>query len=1263
MRHILATLGIALLAFLASLGDSQSAWSQIWTGAGDGVTWHDGSNWDNGIAPLNPGEFAFFDGSIATVNQPIQLTGNIAISGIELLPGSGQVIIADDEPFNPSFSFSMDNGPLAQIDLHPGLGTSFTFAESLDSFTLASDLVVNQHSPLGVFAIRTSIQGGRTLFFGPSPGRVELTGPVNNIDDLFLDNEVRLGDFNPDGSQDFFLLTGDMVVAPQGNVILHGHVNAQGNLQIDNFLTNGFESSMQFASNLGGVGHWEIFPFSNVQVAGHANNFSGLINITGGNLSVGGAFGGVPGQVIVQLQHESSIGTTSIMYNPTTDPTIMVDPSVINPGSVGLSIDVAGFGAVPGMIIDTNFNNGVDNAYRLGSSTFGSIALGTPILPFDPGFGTAMYVLGGEGRLEIETTLTDSLLSGVSAGIIMPAYPVLNFGVNSGAIALNAANTFTGPVLVEQGQLVLGHVEAVAFAGSVDVGALIAQFDGGNFQHGTLVLDPALLGLYQGPAPNLFGGALGFTLPHTLDFWPTATGLLTPASFDATGFGGGSPSSNLMALGGSSVITQAPGFAISDGLNPSGDPVILVATDEAFVRLTQPNFHSGGTAIVGHSTLEISNPNQLGSGPINIASGATLRITTDSMIPNPIDLHDAFVGGQSGIDTVGGIGAFFTGMLTTDSSPGGTFQKRGTGMLVFDPAVPWSPAGGSNAWGIRIAEGEVDLHQLPEFVAGTLPAWNVGPLMFEGTHLALTARSSTVTNATDPNNTGFRYLESQPGSDVHLTVETGAELKLAGVGSRNQIFGQIIKQGQGELWLGGDSSGGDAVGSRYDGRGDLNIVEGVVRVGNMPGTDNAARAFPDDIVLRIQDGAALIKEQDQPGRVQSLYINDMVGGGTANMMLFGGSPAGDGSLNVNLNSLGSLMFVGNLNKLGNAPLRFSAATGADIQILPGATMEIIDGTVEVDGSGIDPFTDVNTGVSVGVNNNSFIGGFHVTGGTVRVDSLQGAGRTRVEAGARLEANAPALFQNRYEVNGELTAPVIVVQELLTGRGIIDGHVDVMTGAAIAPNDDIDPTRPTPATLSITGDVMIQPGSEINFDLDGATMSGDFLDIGGMAALDGELTLDILSPLPGLGLHTMVLLHAAGGITSQFATTPSVGDYLGFGVEFAGLTYSTNDVLIELNQAAHADFNYDLDVDQLDLDIWQLNFGLVGTAQHSDGDADLDGTVDGSDFLIWQQQFGTTFPPAPISPLTPVNVPEPSGVLLMLLGVVSMVGPNSARRRR
>ncbi|WP_197530465.1 dockerin type I domain-containing protein [Bythopirellula polymerisocia] len=188
-----------------------------------------------------------------------------------------------------------------------------------------------------------------------------------------------------------------------------------------------------------------------------------------------------------------------------------------------------------------------------------------------------------------------------------------------------------------------------------------------------------------------------------------------------------------------------------------------------------------------------------------------------------------------------------------------------------------------------------------------------------------------------------------------------------------------------------------------------------------------------------------------------------------------------------------------------------------------------------------------------------------------------------------------------------------------------------------------------------GDLQILAGSEVLFvgdltftaagllGLAAGTSSGT-LDITGTADLAGAIVaLDYsagVSPTPG---DTYQLLSASGGITNFVPQQAAAGGLL-WDIDQLG----TTDTLFATATAAiaapvGADFNGDGIVNQLDLQIWQTNYGRTSPPSLAGlGDADGDGDVDGRDLLIIQMKFGG---PPLVAALA--NVPEPSSLVLLL----------------
>ncbi len=167
------------------------------------------------------------------------------------------------------------------------------------------------------------------------------------------------------------------------------------------------------------------------------------------------------------------------------------------------------------------------------------------------------------------------------------------------------------------------------------------------------------------------------------------------------------------------------------------------------------------------------------------------------------------------------------------------------------------------------------------------------------------------------------------------------------------------------------------------------------------------------------------------------------------------------------------------------------------------------------------------------------------------------------------------------------------------------------------------------------------------------------------ALDVELDLDDLADRMGLSLleNHNYRLHI---LARQEAEEPLFGEnryYFEYPVVHhmqigdISITHSvlTSDLL-------PSDFNFDSHVDELDLEIWEEDFGESGVGLAADGDDN--GVVDGADLLTWMRTYGGV----PLSPPSSASsaiaaVPEPTCFSMLLLGICCLVESNSRCGRR
>jgi len=91
------------------------------------------------------------------------------------------------------------------------------------------------------------------------------------------------------------------------------------------------------------------------------------------------------------------------------------------------------------------------------------------------------------------------------------------------------------------------------------------------------------------------------------------------------------------------------------------------------------------------------------------------------------------------------------------------------------------------------------------------------------------------------------------------------------------------------------------------------------------------------------------------------------------------------------------------------------------------------------------------------------------------------------------------------------------------------------------------------------------------------------------------------------------------------TFSSPPDFDQRGVGFARVFGAQIDIGAIERDVVSADFDADGVVSGFDFLKWQLGFGTTGTAVHGDGDANIDSDVDNADLDIWQLQYGTAAP--------------------------------------
>ena len=242
----------------------------------------------------------------------------------------------------------------------------------------------------------------------------------------------------------------------------------------------------------------------------------------------------------------------------------------------------------------------------------------------------------------------------------------------------------------------------------------------------------------------------------------------------------------------------------------------------------------------------------------------------------------------------------------------------------------------------------------------------------------------------------------------------------------------------------------------------------------------------------------------------------------------------------------------------------------------------------------------------------------------------------------LTANSQTTFLDRVDNSGDIR---VSAGSTATFLGPLFGN-GTSGGGTVFLEGNISPGF-SPGTMQFGGDIALGDFSQLNIEI--GQDAHDALDVTGSASVSGDLVLSALSALDG---DTVIEILSADAVIGTFSDLPDIGDELGFGVVFGGISYTDDSVEVSLLQQS-GDFTGDGSVDGADLDAWQAGFGSFGGAILDDGDAERDGDVDGSDFLAWQRAAQTTEPIAANQ-----AVPEPSSLAILFVAMALA----SARRQ-
>ena len=196
----------------------------------------------------------------------------------------------------------------------------------------------------------------------------------------------------------------------------------------------------------------------------------------------------------------------------------------------------------------------------------------------------------------------------------------------------------------------------------------------------------------------------------------------------------------------------------------------------------------------------------------------------------------------------------------------------------------------------------------------------------------------------------------------------------------------------------------------------------------------------------------------------------------------------------------------------------------------------------------------------------------------------------------------------------------------------------------------------PETVAIEGDLTLEAGSIVDFDIAGSGIA-DSLEIGGALTVEDGFVLQV--NLSG-GVDISSLEAGDSWDLFDFASASGTFDQADFLLPSglaSDLAWDTTNLLVDgtlaiVSAVLSGDFNNDGIVDLADYTLWRNNLGNAESSL-ADGSTNGSGVVDAADYLLWKANFGTSLGSGALGS-SQANVPEPSSlVLLTLAGVAAL----------